>query len=137
MKDTGTPVFHVYNWLYHQTISNPQIKSWASEIKRKLNSLGLNNLWDNQFDITPRFSTIKQRIRDQYIQKWNTSISSMSKLDSYTRYKKSFIMEKYLQILSNDTLRKHMTAFRLVSHRLEIEMGRHDNIPREQRLCKV
>ena len=55
MKDTGTPVFHVYNWLYHQTISNPQIKSCASEIKRELNSLGLNNLWDNQFDITPRF----------------------------------------------------------------------------------
>ena len=46
-------------------------------------------------------------------------------------------MEKYLQILSNDSLRKHLSSFRLVSHRLEIEMGRHNNIPREQRFCKV
>ena len=61
----------------------------------------------------------------------------MSKLESYNRYKKTFTMEKYLQILSNDTLKKQLSSFRLVSHRLEIEMGRHNNIPREQRFCNV
>ena len=30
-----------------------------------------------------------------------------------------------------------MSSFRLVSQLLEIEMGRHNNIPREQRFCKV
>ena len=59
----------------------------------------------------------------------------MSKFESYNRYKKTFVMEKYLNILSIGMLRKHMSAFRLVSHRVEIDMGRHNNIPREQRLC--
>ena len=46
-------------------------------------------------------------------------------------------MAKYLQISSNDTLRKHLSSFRQDSHRFEIEMGRHSNIPRELRFCKV
>ena len=61
----------------------------------------------------------------------------MSNLETYDRYKKTFTTGKYLLILSNDTLRKHLSFFQLVSHRLKIEMGRHNNIPREQRFCKV
>lgn len=137
MKDSDSLVYHVYKRLYDQTVNAPQIKSWASEIKKELNNMGLGNLWISQFERIPQFSVIKQRIRDQYIQTWNASLNSMSKLESYSRYKKTFEMEKYLQILSNDTLRKHLSAFRLVSHRLEIEIGRHNNIPREQRICKI
>ena len=108
-----------------------------AEIKRELNNLGLSYLWNYQFESIPQFSAIKERIRDQYIQIWNASINSMSKPETYNRYKETFTMEKYSQILSNDILRKHVSAFRLVSHRLEIEMGRHNNIPREQRIYKV
>ena len=136
-KNTHSPVFHVYQYMFNQIISNPQTKSWVSLIKLELDNLGLSNLWNRQVESIPNFSIIKQRIRDQYLQKWSASLSSMSKLESYNRYKKTFNMEKYLQILSNDTLRKHLSSFRLVSHRLEIEMGRHNNIPREQRFCKV
>ena len=54
MKDSDTPVFHVYNLLVNQTVSNPQIKSWASEIKRELNNLGRSNLWNYQFERIPQ-----------------------------------------------------------------------------------
>ena len=117
-------------------MNTPQTKSWALAIKTELDSLGLSNLWNQQFEIVPQFSVIKQRIRDQYIQQWNASLSSTSTLKSYNRYKNTLVMEKYLQILSNEMLRRHLSAFRLVSHHLEIEMGRH-NIPREQRLRKI
>lgn len=128
-KNMNSHVFHVYQYMYNQIIRNPQSKSWASLIKSELDNLGLSNLWNCQVDTIPNYQIIKQRIRDQYLQKWSTSLSSMSKLESYNRYKKTFTMEKYLQILSNDTLRKHLSSFRLVSHRLEIEIGRHNNIP--------
>ena len=51
--------------------------------------------------------------------------------------RKTFMREKYLQILSNDILWNNLRAFRLVSHRVEIEMGRQNNIHREQRFCQV
>ena len=60
-------------------------------------------------------------------------LNTLKKLEFYNRYKKSFVMEKYLQPLCNDMVRKHLSAFRLVSHRLEVEIGRHNNIPRDQR----
>ena len=111
--------------MFNQIISNPQKKSWASFIKSELDNLGLSNLSNGSI---PIFSIIKPSVRHQYLQKWSASLSSMSKLESYNRYKKTFTMEKYLQILRNDTLRKHLSPFRLVSHRLENEMGRHITI---------
>ena len=101
--------------------------------KTELDSLGLSV----SLKFVPQFSVIKQTIRDQYIQKWSASLSSMSELESYNRYKKTSVMEKYLQILSNNMLRKHLSAVRFVSHCLEIEMGRQNNSPTEERLCKV
>ena len=136
-KDTNSPVFNVYQYMFNRTTSNPQTKSWASLIKSELGKLGLSYMWNRQNEIIPRFTIIQQRLRDQYIQKWKASLSSMSKLDSYIRYKNTFEMEKYLQILSNDTLRKHLTSLRLVSHRLQIEIGRHNDLARAERVCRV
>ena len=46
-------------------------------------------------------------------------------------------MEPYLQTITDFHLRKIVTKFRCSDHRLEIEIGRHNNIPRENRMCKV
>ena len=80
--------------MFNRTTSNPQTKSWASLIKSELGKLGHSYMWNRQNEIIPRFTIIQQRLRDQYIQKWRASFSSMSKLDSYIRYKNTFEMEK-------------------------------------------
>ena len=67
----------------------------------------------------------KQGLRDQYIQNWNTSLSIMPKLEYYRKLKLQFCYEKYLDVLTNNSLRKTLTRFRLSCHNLEIETGRH------------
>ena len=42
-------------------------------------------------------------------------------------------MEKYVEYISNDKLRMELAAFRLSAHNLDIERGRHVNVPREKR----
>ena len=45
-------------------------------------------------------------------------------------------MENYLQVLSYEN-RKILTKIRCSDHCLEIEKGRHRNIPRNDRICKL
>ena len=46
-------------------------------------------------------------------------------------------MEKYVEYISNDKLRKELAAFRLSAHSLDIEKGRHVNVPRENKICRL
>ena len=79
----------------------------------------------------------KNRLRDQFIQDWKASIDSSPKLFYYAKVKNSFEYEEYLDKISNNTIRKYLTRFRLSSHNLEIELGRYHGIDRENRICKI
>jgi hypothetical protein len=46
-------------------------------------------------------------------------------------------MADYLTLMENKKYRNVITKIRLSSHCLEIEQGRHRNIPRNERLCKL
>ena len=69
----------------------------------------------------------KSRITDQNIEK---------KLRTYARVKHSFQTETYLALPSFKD-RQAITKFICSDHKLEIEIGRHRNIPREDRLCRT
>ena len=61
------------------------------------------------------------------------------KLSTYRKFKYSFKFEKYLDVIKDYKSRTAMTAFRISSHRLEIETYRYSKtyIPRNERLCTV
>ena len=46
-------------------------------------------------------------------------------------------MEKYVEYISNDKLKTELAAFQLSAHNLDIERGRHVNVPRENRICRL
>ena len=48
-----------------------------------------------------------------------------------------FILDTYLTVLDNPDLRRIVSKFRLSDHKLEIEIGRYNNIPADRRLCKL
>ena len=109
---------------------------WVKHVKSLLDNLGFSHLWNNFDSNINYFPVIKQRIRDQFIQNWSESIHAMSKLDYYCKYKPVFEFEEYLNIISNDLIRKNLTRLRLSSHNLAIESGRYAGIDRQLRLCE-
>ena len=60
---------------------------------------------------------------------------SDSKLKIYNICKNKFGLEKYLIIVNNFELRRSFTKLRTSSHRLQIELGRYQRVPRHNRVC--
>lgn len=113
-------------------------KNWAYQVKKILDEIGMSNIWSNQntlgYDIN--LNSIKLRILDIYKQCWYANINNSSRLETYCVFKHDFGLEDYLSIVNINKYRIALTKFRISSHNLEIEIGRHLNIPREDRKCK-
>ena len=58
-----------------------------------------------------------------------------SKMRTYGLIKDERGRETYLRQITNPLIRKRYTKFRLSDHILNIENGRHNNIPKEARFC--
>ena len=119
-----------------ETNCNYNGKNWAFQIKDMLQKLGLGFVWEQQFYIEIPFTLIKQRLIDNYLQKWYAEINNSSRLQSYCISKHNFEIESYLNTLAEKKYRVALTRFRISAHNLEIENGRYENLPGEQRLCK-
>ena len=61
----------------------------------------------------------------------------MPKLSLYKLFKDNRKEELYLSLNIPRRLRTNLARFRTSSHCLEIEIGRHYNLAREDRLCKL
>ena len=88
----------------------------------------------------PEFpNVVKKKIKTDFITHWKNRIGNREiekKLDLYSRVKQAFQVGKYLEIPSFRE-RQIISKFMCSNHKLRIETGRHDNIPRDERLCKL
>ena len=73
-----------------------------------------------------------------YVNYWNTELRNpdLSRLNLYKEIKGEFKMEHYLQT-TNVEHRRAIAKIRCSDHTLEVEKGRHKNIPRSERKCKL
>ena len=71
------------------------------------------------------------------IQDWHEKMLGMSKLRTLSMYKLEFCTEQYLYLNMPQRLRSFLAKFRIGNHELEIERGRHQNIPVSERICKL
>ena len=64
----------IYNTLYTDILSNHTRQNWCSKLKNIGSSLGLHDAWYVQTvgDSTLILSLVKQRIKDQFLQNWNS-----------------------------------------------------------------
>jgi hypothetical protein len=133
MKNENSPIKSIYN----EQILSGNSNNWAGAMKNYIDRLGFSHLLENFDPNFNYFPTLKQRIRDQFLQKWSETINSMQKLVYYKQFKTSFVFEDYLSFIKNISLRKQLSCMRLSSHSLEIEVGRYSNINRENRICRM
>ena len=59
-----------------------------------------------------------------------------NKLRSYRQFKNIYKREEYLDYIQDFRTRSNFCRFRLSSHNLMIEIGRHSNIDANNRICK-
>ena len=86
-------------------------------------------------DINIFIKHFKQRLADCFTQNWEENINNSSRCDFYKHIKSQLNPEKYLTLDLSFYLRKSLARFRCSSHKLKIEIGRHLNIERPNRIC--
>ena len=111
--------------------------NWVTLVRRALHTNGFGYLWEQQ-EVTHEklfLTSFIQRLRDQYLQQWFSDVSLSSKLCTYSSFKLSFTHECYLDSVTVRKFRWALASFRTSSHKLEVEVGRHSNRPKEERKC--
>ena len=111
--------------------------NWAFNVKTLLCRFGFGHVWLNQGVGSTRLFLLEfsQRLKDCARQSWHGEIESSPKLRSYCTFKSMLEPEKYLTSVHILKFRTALSRFRCSSHVLEIENGRHGNIPADQRFC--
>ena len=78
---------------------------------------------------------IIKTLKANFKKSWHTTINASRKLEFYRQLKSKFEKENYLDYIAKYSDRVNMTRLRISAHRLEIERGRYNQTPVEQRLC--
>jgi len=113
--------------------------NWASEIKRILYYYGFGYVWEQQWVVNSALflDEFRTRLMDCDIQLWSVRMNSLPKLRTLLLYKMDLKPEYYLYLYIPRRLRSALAKFRIGSHELEIESGRHRNVPVNERYCKL
>jgi hypothetical protein len=118
-------------------------KSWATTVKSILYEYGFEDYWQKTYisrcESYKCACDIKEAIYNKYKNNWYCTLQNYSSMRSYMYFKSDFCMESYLLNISDRKIRKVLSKFRLSSHSLLIEKGRHTKpkTPEELRLCKM
>ena len=72
------------------------------------------------------------------MQLWSSNTYESNKLNWYRLFKNNFSLqtETHLNCINNCKFRNALCKFRLSAHSVEIETGRYNASPLEQRICK-
>ncbi len=133
----SSPVKKIYYLLKTDDLNNKTYKNknWATQIKSIFNEIGLSSIWISEEIDDNCLTLVRQRIYDQYFQKWYSDINNSSKLTTYSKFKHTITREKYLDVVKENYLKRSLAQLRTSSHQLAIETGRYSNTPQNKRLC--
>ena len=128
----------VYRLMYHLCNTQNANFSWLNIVKTILDECGFSYIWETQIFISEVWlkSNIKMRLHDQFQQTWRETLHNCSKTLNYCIFKETFIFEQYFDILDEKDFLT-LCKFRTTNHKLPIEHGRWNNIPRENRKCNL
>ena len=117
-------------------IENVKLRTnWIITIEKLINRFKLADKIGNH----KKFKKLtKTMVNETYSKFWAESIKNTisPKLELYKEIKRDFKFENYTELLNYDN-RKNITKIRCSDHCLEIEKGRHRNIPRNDKFRKV
>ena len=111
--------------------------NWLMNVKRELNLLGLNYVWNLTQVNNNVYNIIKQRICDVFKQHCYSRTLTTSKGNLYRHLLNEFKLQTYLIKPIDKQHLKEIVKIRISAHKLNIESGRYKNIDRTERICNV
>ena len=128
----------MYNQLHSLHSSGAYASPWVSQVKQILDDCGLSYIW-----ITQKYNNInwlkkivEQKLKDQFIQRWQSELTSMTSCDTYIEFKQEFKLEKYL-MYENQKSRQAICNFRTNNTRIPKVTGRYKGLERSERMCNI
>ena len=109
---------------------------WLNSVKNVLIKCGLFNIWStNDFPNSKWLQlTVKQKLKDLFINDWYSKIESSTNSAFYKVFKKSFGIESYL-LNTKTSFLYYFIKFRTRNHRLPIKTGNWSRTPVNLRVC--
>ena len=131
-----TAIFNAYMTLYN--IAERNKDCWALRVRQLLFSTGFGEVWFNQGvgNVKLFMSEFCQRIKDMENQEWRDHVSCFNTLRTYRNLKPSPSLEKYLDSDMPNKYIKLFTKLRGSLLPLECNIGRWNNVPYNERICK-
>jgi hypothetical protein len=127
--------------LLSEALHKQNKKSWYASIDTILKYLNASakSILTTKRNIKSYFYS---KLKPKYNAVWKTEIfidrpgkQYGNKLRTYRLFKNNFAFESYLDL--DHFNRNILIRFRISAHNLEIEKGRHQNIPLNERICKL
>lgn len=111
---------------------------WLDNIEELVTRNGYGNIWQSQScpNIQWFRKAFTQKLKDQFVQQWNSLLNTSSSGITYRIFKGQFGINKYFYTLNNRQCRV-LTAFRTRNHKLPVELGRWSNVPINERRCHL
>ena len=112
--------------------------AWFKNVKSVLDNCGLSNIWNTKYFISKNwlYDTVKLRLTDQFRQTWYATVQNSPKALNYKLFKNSLNFEFYFDILDDKNIAS-FCRFRTLNTKIPIEIGRWQNIQRENRICTL
>ena len=126
-----------YNIQYQQCLLGK--RNWVYKVKDILQKFGFGWSFEEQnvLDIAEFLKAFIERIKDCELQHWSNELSKIPKLRTFRLFKENRDVETYLLTNMPRRLIVNLARFRISNHCLQIEIGRHENMNLEDRLCKL
>lgn len=124
--------------IYDSMLQNSSENSWAQFIQQSLNTLGFNHVWHNQstLNVHKLQHALQEKLQSEYVKYWSkTKMKGCSRLKFYSTFNNTYEIQPYLVKITNVKERNALSKLRTSTHSLRIETGRHNSIPRQNRLC--
>ena len=127
----------LYDILYELHKQRIFTSPWLNCIQNILTETGFECVWDTQSfsSIDSLCRNVRQELQNNYIRIWRNALENSNKCLFYRNFKVDYGREKYILTLP-DTYVLSLFQFRCSNHKLPIETGRYNSVPRELRLCR-
>ena len=105
--NTGRLSSMIYNIIYILFEEGKCKSKWLENVKDIVSINGYANVWQSQCCLNKKWfqSSFKQKVKDQYLQHWNSLLDSSSGAVTYRLCKNEFGINKFFYILNNTQCR--------------------------------